>query len=261
MWTGFVLVGLGLSRLDLTETKTLVKTFVAGVTVAAAGYGLGYLGRALVGTASTGSDDSVSSSSSGSGTGSANGSSGAESGSTSASGGSSGVEEFSDSGANYGGPTFDTSGAWPDATLMLEGEPHSSTPIEALGSGGVAVAVIAACCLLPLVARRVLRPLAAVGSMALTAYAAHIVMFYIWPDTFSGTGMGDTNNMPLVIMAGGILLGCTIWSMTLGRGPLERLVRWVSVRAASLPGGARVPAADTVSGASPAATASRGTAP
>lgn len=129
------------------------------------------------------------------------------------------------------GPRFDTESPWPNVTLLVYSDPHSSTPFEFLGSGGVAVAVLGLCLMAPLWLRRILTPLAAVGSMSLTAYCAHVIAIYGWPGFF---GNGDEGNLPLLVLVGVLLVACTIWSLTLGRGPLERLLRTISMRSARI---------------------------
>jgi hypothetical protein len=69
---------------------------------------------------------------------------------------------------------FGASGGW-DPAWFAGAEPHSSTPFEAVGSGGVAVAVIGVCLVLADLLPRLTSPLAAVGALALSVYTAHIV--------------------------------------------------------------------------------------
>lgn len=53
---------------------------------------------------------------------------------------------------------------------------HSGSTFELLGSGGIAVVILAVCLLLADRAGRVLKPLATAGSMALTLYALHAIV-------------------------------------------------------------------------------------
>jgi len=106
---------------------------------------------------------------------------------------------------------------------------HSGTISEVLGSGGFAIVVL----VLSLLAatRRVLRwllfPVAAIGSMALSAYSAHIVALSVLGMT------GETQGAPVFLaFAVCALVVCSLWAVLLGRGPLERLLTWVSHRAA-----------------------------
>ena len=112
---------------------------------------------------------------------------------------------------------------------------HSTGLLEIVGSGGFALAVIAGCLLL---CRTVLRwiavPLRAVGAMPLTAYAAQLLAWAV----FAASALGTTSALaafrdlePFWPITGGIVIGCTVWALLIGRGPLEALIdraaRWV----------------------------------
>jgi uncharacterized membrane protein YeiB len=129
---------------------------------------------------------------------------------------------------------------------LFTSEPHSGSPFEVVGSTGFAIAVIALCLLAArLVLRWVLLPVAAVGSMALSAYSIQIIgLAYVIQyssDGISTLGFRPDNALWLafVIVA---LVACTAWFLLLGRGPLERFLTWVSALAA---GTARVRPAGT----------------
>lgn len=125
--------------------------------------------------------------------------------------------------ADGGGPW---SAPWPPASALLLPGPHDDTTFEAVGSGGFALAVLGLCLYAGHVGARVLAPLAAVGAMALTVYSLHIVAIWRW-DLVS-----STTNGPLGVLVVVTLLAATAWRFVLGRGPLERLLGWVSRRAA-----------------------------
>ncbi|WP_159798574.1 heparan-alpha-glucosaminide N-acetyltransferase domain-containing protein [Puerhibacterium puerhi] len=123
-----------------------------------------------------------------------------------------------------------TPGAWsapwpPPAYLVLSG-PHHDTTLEAVGSGGFALAVLGLCLYAGRVGARVLAPLAAVGAAALTVYSLHIVAIWRWDL------VGSETNRPLAVMVVVTLVAATAWRFLLGRGPLERLLAWVATRAA-----------------------------
>ncbi|MEU4640083.1 heparan-alpha-glucosaminide N-acetyltransferase domain-containing protein [Micromonospora sp. NPDC023814] len=103
--------------------------------------------------------------------------------------------------------------------------PHTSTPLDLLGTIGSAVAVLAAMLLLGHVARRaasvLLVPLAAAGSMTLTLYTAHIVFINSELDTLEPTAGYLAQVLVIVLVA-------TAWWATAGRGPLEGLVTLLS---------------------------------
>ncbi len=112
---------------------------------------------------------------------------------------------------------------------VWQAEPHSSGLLEVFGSGGFAIAVIAACLLL--CRWRMLRmlslPLRATGAMPLTAYTAQLV---IWAVVALAV-LGDTGDLggfralePFWPLTLGILAGCTAWALLVGRGPLEWLL-------------------------------------
>jgi uncharacterized membrane protein YeiB len=115
-----------------------------------------------------------------------------------------------------------------DIRMLATTEPHSGSPFEVVGSGGFAVVVLALCLLAAPHARRLLYPLAAVGSMALSAYTAHVVIVFVIGDSaFTQTD----NGLYLAFVLGALVL-CSVWTAVLGRGPLERLLSWASRTAA-----------------------------
>lgn len=109
--------------------------------------------------------------------------------------------------------------------MLATAAPHSGTPFEALGSGGVAMVVIG---LFQLISRRfryALAPLAALGSMSLTIYSSHIVAIWMARNV---DYMAD-NTFFLSVTAGFIVFAMA-WFAVFARGPLEHIVHVVSVR-------------------------------
>ncbi|MEW6927616.1 heparan-alpha-glucosaminide N-acetyltransferase domain-containing protein [Trueperella pyogenes] len=99
-------------------------------------------------------------------------------------------------------------------------EPHTNTTPEVLGNLGFALIVLALCLWLTPLAKNVFFPIAAVGSMSLTAYVGHAFGLYFKEDWFMS--MSPT---PFLIVAGTVLAFCTVWALLpLRRGPLE----WVT---------------------------------
>jgi uncharacterized membrane protein len=97
--------------------------------------------------------------------------------------------------------------------------PHSHTPLDLLHTLGSAAAVLGAALLLTRVPalRRVLSPLAAAGSMALTLYSAHLVLL--------ATGVLDDDPVLLyLVMVAGALGLAAAWRRWFTQGPLEKLV-------------------------------------
>lgn len=130
---------------------------------------------------------------------------------------------------------------------VLTAEDHSAGLWEVIGSGGFAIATIGLCLLLCRTPVRWLAiPLRAVGSMPLTAYVLQLV---VWAFVALAV-LGDTSDLwgiralglfgPLTL---GLVVGCTAWALTVGRGPLEALidavVRFVVGRDATTPAAVR----------------------
>jgi uncharacterized membrane protein YeiB len=210
VWMAFVLGGMALGRLRIDQARTAAVALGIGVLLAAAGYGLGALGTAA---GVTGSSSSFSWSSD-------------------PSGGSS-AEEWV---APNGWETYPQSLAEADPlgsalTAFLAVEPHSGGTAEILGSGGFALAVIGLCVLLSRPLRWLLLPLGALGSMPLSAYSGHVLVIAL----LAGPGGYFTSNALWAAMAIGLLVVTTLWSMFVGRGPLERLVGWSAAKMAAVP--------------------------
>ncbi len=135
--------------------------------------------------------------------------------------------------AGYGTAAL-TGAPEPDTWLapVWTADAHSGGLLEVVGSGGFALAVIGACVLLcrtPLT--WVALPLRAVGSMPLTAYVGQLVVWVVAASALLGdTGdlMGFRALEPLIPFVVTTLVACTAWALLLGRGPLERLLAWVS---------------------------------
>ncbi len=116
----------------------------------------------------------------------------------------------------------------PYLAAVLTAEDHSSGLWEVIGSGGFALLTIGVCLLLcrtPL--RWVAVPLRAVGSMPLTAYVLQLVVWAVVALVL----LGDTSDLGGIREAGlfvpltlGLLVGCTVWALTIGRGPLEMFI-------------------------------------
>ncbi|MGY1723768.1 heparan-alpha-glucosaminide N-acetyltransferase domain-containing protein [Blastococcus sp. SYSU DS0533] len=118
-----------------------------------------------------------------------------------------------------------------DVRWLTGAEAHSGTTFEVVGSTGFAVLVVVGCLV---VAERVPRPsapVAAVGAMALTVYAAHLVAIRVLMEIAPGRVEGAAL---WLWFAGAALAGAWAWRRTVGRGPLEALVTWTSSRAAGL---------------------------
>lgn len=207
VYMAYVFAGMAIGRLDLTNRRFQWMLLLAGSAVSAIGFGLGFvLSRVFDPTSSdiAASAESMFSS-------------------------SAGLAESS--GGNWVEPqTWHWQGQpLPDVQTWITVEPHSNTVFEALGSGGFAVALLAVCLLMGALARNVLYPLAAAGSMALTAYVSHIIAI-----SFNPQWVGGTSWAPFVGLVVVTLVACTVWRRTFRRGPLEWVMWKVSTRAADL---------------------------
>jgi len=126
---------------------------------------------------------------------------------------------------------------------------HSTGLLEVVGSGGFAVAAIGLCLLLCRTALRWLFvPLRAVGAMPLTAYTAQILVWAgVAAAVLGATGdLADFRSLdPFWPMALGTIVGCTAWTVLVGRGPLEwafdRLTRLIARASAPAPGPGAAP--------------------
>lgn len=102
---------------------------------------------------------------------------------------------------------------------------HSTGLLEVVGSGGLALAVIAGCLLLCRTwVFRLSLPLRATGAMPLSAYTAQLVVWWLvallvlgYPGDLAGFRALD----PFWPLTLGVIAGCTAWALLVGRGPLE----------------------------------------
>lgn len=112
-------------------------------------------------------------------------------------------------------------GDWRDLLLALR---HSGSPFDLLHTTGSALAVLGACLLVARsdVVRRVLRPLAAVGSMTLTLYTAHV-----WLLIAAGGSWAEPTSFYWLQVAAALVLA-PLWLLRFRRGPLEQVVHAAS---------------------------------
>lgn len=216
VWMAFMFGGMALGRLHVEKVHTAAVALGVGVVLSVSGYALGALGYA-VGASGDASRSSGSASGSGFLESSSSGSSAADSSLT-------GWDLYPQALAES-----DPLGSMLRAFFAVE--PHSGGTAEILGSGGFALAVIALCLLLSRPLRWPLLPLGALGSMPLTAYTAHVLIIVL----VSGPGGYYTNNAFWGGMAITLVVAATLWSMFVGRGPLERLVGRAASAMAAIP--------------------------
>ncbi|MET8875553.1 heparan-alpha-glucosaminide N-acetyltransferase domain-containing protein [Nocardia sp. NPDC004604] len=123
---------------------------------------------------------------------------------------------------------LDTKDVDPDAipgpgfVSLLTAQPHSGTFFEILASGGLAVAVLGLLLSCPPVLMRILTPLTAIGYLPLTVYAAHVISLAFVDERADGNPAFFLWSVAIAAV------GSLLWTRFLGRGPLERLVTWVT---------------------------------
>jgi uncharacterized membrane protein YeiB len=121
-------------------------------------------------------------------------------------------------------------GASESTLQLLRADPHDNTMFEVVGNTGVALVVLAVLLVAAERWPRMLFPLIATGALALTVYVGHIFVIaalgsdVVWHAT-AGTWLAF-----LVV----ILVSASLWRAFVGRGPLERVLHWVSTRAADV---------------------------
>jgi uncharacterized membrane protein YeiB len=118
--------------------------------------------------------------------------------------------------------------------------PHSTGLLEVVGSGGFALAVLAACLLAcRTVVVWIVLPLRAVGAMPLTAYVGQLLVWAAIATAVLGRAgdlAGFRDLEPFWPLALSTLVLCTAWALLIGRGPLE----WVVDRSSRLVAGQAV---------------------
>ncbi|MBO9624866.1 MAG: DUF1624 domain-containing protein [Microbacterium sp.] len=186
VWLAFVLGGMALGRMRVADTATALVTFGVGVGLMVVGYGLGLVG-ALAGVPTV----------------------------------VDGATWAPPSGwSGYPKALSDADPVGSMLAALFASEPHSGGTAEILGSGGFVLVVIALCLLLSRPLRWILLPLGALGSMPLSAYTLHVVSVAL----IGGPGGFFQSNAFWGVTAVVLFVVATVWSMFVGRGPLERLV-------------------------------------
>ncbi|MEU1517317.1 DUF418 domain-containing protein [Streptomyces sp. NPDC005811] len=190
-WLPFVIAGMAVARLDLTDAVVRTRLALTGGALAVLGYGGSWLALHLVPGALTKLSAAA----------------------------------WGDGGSAASAWWSDTWG-YPDGSTpagLLVASPHSETTLSVLANTGVAIAVLAAC----LVAvdafprfHALARPVIAVGSMSLSAYVFHIVGIRL-------LGIEELPGSPLHVLLGfvvAVTVFATLWSRFFRRGPLEWLL-------------------------------------
>lgn len=113
----------------------------------------------------------------------------------------------------------------PGSLLVAEG--HSGSAFDLASSAGIACIVIGVCVAAQRWLRWPLLPVAAIGSMSLTAYTIHVIAFLVIPDL----GVDPWSWVQLSLA---VAIACTLWRALLPKGPLEWAISWVSRRASEV---------------------------
>jgi uncharacterized membrane protein YeiB len=121
----------------------------------------------------------------------------------------------------------------PDArgwSAFFDGSAHSNQTAWYIVASATAVAVIGACLLVAPRVRSVLRPVFALGAMALSAYLAHLAIGarFVW-DWRDRTVPSLGSQLLLAAFVFGVLaIGAAFWSTRFRRGPVESVLRAIS---------------------------------
>lgn len=111
-----------------------------------------------------------------------------------------------------GAPIPNTSGWW-----LAIATPHTNTPLALTASLGIALLVLGVFLLLAAKAGRWLIPLATMGSMTFTIYSIHLIA--LAPELHY-----DNPNLWFILQLGVAAAFAWLWDRSLGQGPLELLV-------------------------------------
>jgi hypothetical protein len=203
IWAAYLLLGLGIGRLDLRSPTVARRLVGFGAGVAAAAY--------LLSAALSGFDDGTHDPPS----------------------------QFYAPSENPGeGFQWNVS----DLQALLGADPHSGTPFDVFGSAGISMVVIGMCLLLCRRPGRLSFPLRATGSMVLTVYSAHIVAIFVLCLFSERNAAGVYPWQGLLTWTVFVLAAVavsTLWVAHYGRGPIERLISSIARRSS---GSRRVPA-------------------
>ncbi|WUJ13509.1 DUF418 domain-containing protein [Streptomyces sp. NBC_00390] len=199
-WLPFIVTGMAVAKLDFTRPEVVGRVALAGGALAVFGYGTSWLALHFV------------------------------------PGAQAAVNEATGTEAAASAWWSDAVGEDPDTGVpawLLVAAPHSQTTWSILANTGVALAVLAVCFIAmdrsPRI-RRPAAPVAAVGSIALTAYVGHILAIKaLGTDDLPGSAA-----LPVYVgFALAAMLLALIWTRFFRRGPLEYLMH-VATRPALL---------------------------
>lgn len=215
IWSAYLLLGLGLGRLDLRSPAVARRMVGVGAGLAAAAY---LLSAALIGLQNTVDPDRQ-------------------------------FDPPSKFFAPYDNPGRGFRWTWSDLLGLLGADAHSGTPFDVFGSAGISMVVIGLCLIVCPRPAPWNYPLRATGSMALTVYSAHVVViFALCSVTERGTSGGYPwqNFWTWLLFAAVAVSFSSFWIHWFGRGPLERLITTIAVRSSGSSRHRRAPAPQSV---------------
>ncbi|ALC20125.1 DUF418 domain-containing protein [Streptomyces pristinaespiralis] len=198
----YIVTGMAVARLDLRRPGVVGRVGLLGGVLAVSGYGGSWLALRLV------------------------------------PGALEGVREASATGTAASAWWSDAVGANPVPGMpawLLVAAPHSQTTLSVVANTGVALAVVAACLIgtgRSARLRWVATPVSAVGSIALTVYAGHIVAI----DALGTGDLPDSAALPVLLsFAAAAMLFAVVWTRCFRRGPLEYLLHVLTMPARLIP--------------------------
>ena len=117
-----------------------------------------------------------------------------------------------------------------DPEQLLDTTEHSGQTAWALQASAIAMAILGAALLLPRRGQRLLRPIAAVGSISLSAYLIHIVLVTdVWDYLTVGSDWTVREQIGILIgLELALVIICTAIVWRWGSGPAERVLRGIS---------------------------------
>lgn len=198
-WLPFVFAVLAIGRLDLRQTRVRWRLVALGTVLAAAAYTVSWLAVRVFGV------DARLAATVDPATGEVFGTEGFD-------------QLFVE---GIGGTVPTTDWAW-----LLVTVPHSGTPLDVYGAGGVAIAVLGLCLIVADALGRaswLVYPLASVGALSLTTYVGHILVIWLDEnDVLDGTPLFFVSEWLSLTVLVGSLLFATVWRLVVKRrGPLE----------------------------------------
>lgn len=107
---------------------------------------------------------------------------------------------------------------------LLASTPHADAAPEVVGNIGFTLLLLAGALVAARLVPRIMTPVAATGALALTAYCGHLVVIAV----LGNDVVRAPSNTTLAAFVVVTLVITTVWRLTIGRGPVERLLHEAS---------------------------------